>query len=77
MRSKHPRGPALKGSCKLPPVPAALLALLIREHGHGGAAARLKVSPALVDKLSDGGPALPDSVRRMTEALERVDEKEK
>lgn len=76
MRPKFARGPALKGSSKLPPLPAARLAMLIREHGHGGAAARLKVSPALVDKLADGGPALPDSVRRMTEALQRMEEME-
>jgi len=76
MRPKYARGPALKGSCKLPPAEATVLALLIREHGHGGAAARLKVSPALVDKLADGGPALPDSVRRMTEALHRGEEKQ-
>jgi hypothetical protein len=75
-RVKLARGPALKGSSKLPPAPAAALATLIREHGHAGAAARLKVSPALVDKLADGGPALPDSVLRMTEALHRVEEKQ-
>lgn len=75
MRDKYARGPA-KVSTKLPPVPAARLAMLIREHGHGGAATRLKVSPALVDKLADGGPALPDSVHRMTEALHRMEEME-
>lgn len=75
MRSKYARAPTVNSS-KLPPEPAARLAMLIREHGHGGAAARLKVSPALVDKLADGGPALPDSVRRMTEALHRMEEQE-
>jgi hypothetical protein len=58
--------------CKLSPADAEALARMVREHGHDGAAARLRVSPALLNKLVDGGSAQVDSVRRMTEALLNV-----
>jgi hypothetical protein len=69
------RAPTLRPRTHAAPLPAPFaraLAELIASHGHDGAAARLHVSPALVDKLSSGGKAAPDSVRRMVEALARL-----
>jgi hypothetical protein len=63
------RGPALKGSGKLHPFDAKVLAALIAEHGYDGAASRLGVSPTLVDKLANDGAAPASSVNRMSVAL--------